>query len=83
MNDHRQEVLTFYREQGYDLFDEKGLARYNDVWFVPLKDVHLGGFKPSIVGAETWYGQNVSLRYGDPALVRLLWTVSVLVCFSP
>ena len=83
MNDHWQEVLTFYREQGYDLFDEKGLARYNDVWFVPLKDVHLGGFKPSIVGAETWYGQNVSLRYGDPALVRLLWTVSVLVCFSP
>ena len=40
---------------------------------------HLGGFKPSVVSAETWQGQNVVLRYGDAALVRLLWTVSILV----
>ena len=79
MNDHRQEVLEFYKEQGYDIFDEKGFVNCNDVWFVPLKEVHLGGFKPSVVSAETWQGQNVVLRYGDAALVRLLWTVSILV----
>ena len=79
MNDHRQEVLEFYKEQGYGIFDEKGFVNCNDVWFVPLKEVHLGGFKPSVVSAETWHGQNVVLRYGDAALVRLLWTVSILV----